>query len=150
MFRRALFGLFVTIGFGQQIDSNSITVAVSKDAALQPDQVSFYVFINSDLTASLSDVLPALQGTGITAENFTNVHTQADYSGGGTMQSSLYWSFSLTVPLSKLKDASAALGSAMQNLQRQKSQLSLSFGVGGTAVSQSLLDSHSCSRSNLI
>jgi hypothetical protein len=108
----------------------------------------FGIAIVSDLNASLSDIVPVLQGTGVTAEKFTSVSTFTEYLGSSQTQK-LQWTFSMAVPFSKFKDLGAALNGVMQTLLEQKSALSLSFVVNGTQVSQALQESQPCSRSDL-
>src|SRR5260370_35821053 len=101
-----------------QTDSNSITVTASRNPNLQADQAVFGVSVSSGLNASLEDVLGALQGSGITLANFTGV-----FSPPGPIvftipvigiapiapTPSLQWSFTLAVPLSKIKDTITTL-----------------------------------------
>src|SRR5260370_2054363 len=95
-----------------QTDSNSITVTASRNPNLQADQAVFGVSVISGLNASLDDVFGALQGSGITLSNFTGVGTSPFIIGipqpvdptaiTTTSAPSLQWSFTLTVPLSKI------------------------------------------------
>ena len=75
--------LFSPLAFGQ-LDSNSITVTASRNASLQPDQAVFAVSVQSGISASLDDVLAALQGSGITAANLSSVSSvQQNFGVGG-------------------------------------------------------------------
>jgi len=145
--------LFLTsalLGFAQQIDSNSITVTVSRDLNLQADQVLVYASVTSDPDATLDDVLTALQGSGITSANFNGVNSFSIYLGSH-VQTKLSWRFSLPpVPLSKIKDAAATIAAAQQTFSQKKSSLELSIGFGGTRVSDAMRESHPCSRSDLM
>src|SRR5258706_11615886 len=94
-----------------QTDANSITVVASRNASLQADQAVFGVSVTSGLDASLEDVFGALQGSGITIANFTGVSSPPGlvFVVGippiqPTLTPSLQWSFTLAVPLSKIKD----------------------------------------------
>ena len=66
--------LSVPAAFGQ-LDSNSVTVSATRSMTQQPDQVLFGVTVQSGLNTSLDDVVAALQGSGITAANFSAVGT---------------------------------------------------------------------------
>src|SRR5260221_10619830 len=97
-----------------QTDANSITVVTSRSASLQADQAVFGVSVTSGLNASFEDVLGALQGSGITLANFTGVSTPLSPVISnpfiGTAQSpNLQWSFTLALPLSKIRDTIATL-----------------------------------------
>src|SRR6202034_4532412 len=85
--------------FGQ-VESNSITVSASQNASLQPDQAVFSVTVQSGVNTGLDDVLPALQGSGITAANLTGVSSNNIVSPFNiSNQPLLQWTFSLITPL---------------------------------------------------
>src|ERR1700733_5585608 len=115
---------FCPLAFGQ-LDSNSITVSVSNNANLQPDQAVFSVTVGSSITSGLDDVLAALQGSGITAANFTGVSTQgqaiAILSAGPlptTPMPAIGWTFSLPVPIANTKATVATLTTVQQNIAK--------------------------------
>src|ERR1700733_9332450 len=99
---------FCPLAFGQ-LDSNSITVSVSQNASLQPDQAIFAVSVQSSITTGFDDVLAALQGSGITTANFSGWSTQQGTVGATTLPGGqlppvmLVWTFSLPVPLANTK-----------------------------------------------
>jgi uncharacterized protein YggE len=146
---------FCPLAFGQ-LDSNSITVSVSNNATLQPDQAVFSVTVQSSISSSLDDVLAALQGSGITAANFTGVSTQgqsiAILSAGPPPipVPTLGWMFSLPVPLTNTKATVATLTTLQQNIAKLNNGMTLSFNIVGTQVSQQLAQSQTCSLSALI
>src|SRR5216683_3075971 len=127
-----------------QADSNSITVIASRNANLQADQAVFGVAVTSGLTASFEDVLGALQGSGITLANFTGVSSPPS-PGVFSLPvigitpiapaPSLQWSFTLAVPLSKIKDTIATLTTVQQNVAKKNNGLSVTFQVQGSQVS---------------
>jgi len=84
-----------------QLDSNSITVSASRSATLQPDLALFAVFVQSDLNTSLTDVLTALQGSGITSANFSGVSGNSAFIMSPGQSPTLQWAFGLPVPLTK-------------------------------------------------
>src|SRR5437016_517240 len=113
-----------TLLVSAQTDSNSITVVASRNTSLQADQAVFGVAVSSGLSASFEDVLGALQGSGITLANFTGVSSPLSpvvisnpFIGAGPFAPppNLQWSFTLAVPLSKIKDTIAALTTVQQN-----------------------------------
>lgn len=136
-----------------QTDSNSITVVASRNTNSQVDQAVFSVSVLSGLNASLDDVLGALQGSGVTAANFTGVNSPSALSFAGIAPvpavpaPSLQWSFTLSVPLSKIKDTIATLTAVQQNAVKKNNVLGVSFQVQGAQVSP---QSQSCALTDLI
>jgi len=142
-----------------QTDSNSITVVASRNASLQADQAVFGVAVSSGLSASFEDVLGALQGSGITLANFTGVSSPLSpvvisnpFIGAGPFAPppNLQWSFTLAVPLSKIKDTIAALTTVQQNVAKKNNGLSVTFQVQGSQVSPQAQQSQACALSDLI
>src|SRR5260370_23433977 len=90
---------FVAVG---QV-TNSVTVNVSRNPNLQPDQIVLAVVVDSGLDVSRDQVLAALQGSGITLANFQNLRTMQQYSTSSrSCQSLREWPSSLPTPLSSL------------------------------------------------
>lgn len=124
-----------------QITANTVTVTVSQTAAAQPDTAIFSVTVMSGIDKNFSDILAALQGSGITAANFVDLSsTTITVINPGSqpaagLQPQLSWGFQLSVPLSKSKDTTAALSTLTQNLPQNNSGLSLTFGLSSTQVS---------------
>ena len=146
--------LFGSVAFGQ-LDSNSITVSASNNATLQPDQAIFAVTVQSGISTGFDDVLTALQGSGITAANFSGVTTQGQFAGttlpGGLAPlPSLFWTFNLPVSITNTKATVASLTTLQQTLATQNNGLTLSFSIVGTQVSQQLAQSQTCSLSALL
>ena len=132
-----------SLAFGQ-IDSNAVTVTASRNANLQPDTVLFSVTVTSGFNAGLDDILAALAGSGITAANLSNVSSQPGIlsfnPGPGIItiqpaQSGLQWTFTLPVPLSKLKDTIASLTTLQQTIAQKNPGMSMTFSVQGTQAS---------------
>jgi hypothetical protein len=142
-----------------QTDSNSITVVASRNASLQADQAVFGVSVGSGLTATLEDVLGALQGSGITIANFTGISTPTlSFVGIPTALLPapspsvpiLQWSFTLAVPLSKIKDTITTLTTVQQNAAKKNNGLSVTFQVQGSQVSPQAQQSQTCALTDLI
>jgi|SRR5579862_7816753 len=139
--------LICPLAFGQ-LDSNSITVSASRSATLQPDQVIFAVTVQSGVSASLDDVIAALQGSGITAANLSGVSTQPFICNNVCNPPPapvLAWTFELPVPLTKTKDTVASLTTLQQAIAKLNNGMTLSYYVAGTQVSQQLAQSQTCS-----
>jgi uncharacterized protein YggE len=141
--------LFCSLAFGQ-LDSNSITVSASNNAAVQPDQAIFAVTVQSGMTTGLDEVLTALQGSGITAANFSSLNTAQQSTTPGTTSLTLEWTFSLLVPLTNTKATIASLSTLQQNIAKLNNGLTLLFNIVGTQVSQQLAQSQTCSLSGLV
>jgi hypothetical protein len=141
-----------------QLDSNSVTVSATRSMTQQPDQVLFAVNVQSGLNTSLDDVVAALQGSGITAANFSGVSMGPNVlfavvgpqPGPPIMASPLQWVFALPVPLAKIKDTIAMLTALQQSIAKQNNGLMLSFNVQGTQVSAQSQQSHVCPTSDLL
>lgn len=130
-----------------QLDSNSITVSVSRSSTVQPDHVVFAITVQSGFSTSLDDVAAALQGSGITAASFAGVNGN---NPSPYLQPTLSWTFTLSVPFAKQKDTVTSLTALQQTIAQAKSGLTLSFTVAGTQVSTQALQSQTCSLSGLI
>jgi hypothetical protein len=136
-----------------QLDSNSVTVSATRSMTQQPDQVLFAVNVQSGLNTSLDDVVAALQGSGITAANFSSVSTGANLvlNLPPTMAPpQLQWIFALPAPLAKIKDTVATLSALQKTIAQQNNGLTLSFNVQGTQVSAQSQQSHVCPTSDLL
>jgi hypothetical protein len=136
-----------------QLDSNSVTVSATRSMTQQPDQVLFAVNVQSGLNTSLDDVVAALQGSGITAANFSGVSTGANLvlNLQPTMAPPLLqWIFALSAPLAKIKDTIATLSALQKSIAQQNNGLMLSFNVQGSQVSAQSQQSHVCPTSDLL
>lgn len=144
------FVLFAPLLMGQ-LDTNSVTVTASNTANLQPDQVVFSIQVTSGINASLNDIVAALQGTGITIANFTEIIPGVSTSiGTGLPLPAETWLFTLAAPLAKIKDTVAQLTSLQQTIAKQNNGLQMSFSVQGTQISQQLQQSQPCVLSDLL
>ncbi len=144
------FVLFAPLLLGQ-LDTNSVTVTASSSATLQPDEAVFSVQVGSGINATLNDIVAALQGTGITAANFTGIISQGStVLVPGILQPAETWLFTLAAPLAKIKDTVAQLTNLQQTIAKQNNGLQMSFSVQGTQVSQQLQQSQPCVLSDLL
>jgi hypothetical protein len=150
MRNRVLAGIFLFASalFGQ-LGTNAVTVTASNTASLQPDQILYSIQVSSGLGASLSDVVAAVQGLGITSANFTGIGTVNTVVNGQPTQN-LTWFFSLAAPLTSSKATIAQITAVQQTIAAAKNGFSLSFTVQGTQVSQQLQQSQSCVLSSLL
>jgi len=142
--------MFIPLTFGQ-VDSNSITVTVSRTIASgQPDQAIFSVQVNSGLATSLDDVIGALQESGITVVNFNGLNSSFYNVGTGDQQpvQILNWAFGFAVPFAKTKDTVAMLSALQQNIAKKSNGLTMSFTVQGTQASAQ--SQQTCSLSDVV
>ncbi len=114
-----------------QLDSNSVTVTASRSATSPVDQVIFGVYVDSDLSKSLSDIVNAVSGVGITQANF------ASLSQSSSQAQPIEWGFNLTVPLTSLGATATALTALQQTITANNPGLTLrSFFVSTSQSSQ--------------
>ena len=132
-----------SLAFGQ-LETNTITIQASRSVNLTPDQVSFYISVTADPTSSLDQIVAALPGTGIAASNLSNMYGAVDN------QSSLQWSFTLAMPLTKMNATIASLLALQQSIVKNNSGMSLTFQVQGAYVSPKAFQSQSCSAKVLV
>ncbi len=131
-----------SLAFGQ-LSSNSITITASRSATLQPDQAVFTVSVTSNTSTSLDQVVTALQGSGVSAANFSGVGTQSQYTGTAYQQVQ-QWSFTLDVPFSQIQTTIATLSNTQQTIRKSASGLAFGFSLSGIQVSQQLRASQTC------
>lgn len=150
MFRNlTLLALFSATLVFAQTSPNSITVTASRTNTVQPDQVTFAVNVVSPPGASRDDVLAALQGSGITAGNFTSVYTTNQYVGQQYL-TALQWNFTLTVPLTNLKPTIDTFTGLQMSLSKGQAGYSLSFSVQGLQASAQAQQAQPCPLAGLI
>ena len=125
-----LFALFAGVAFAQ-LDTNSLTVTASRSTNSPADQAVFGIFVDSDLSKSLTDIVSAVSAVGITQANFSSL------SQSTNQKLPLEWGFGLLVPLAKLKDTAAALTTLQANAAQNSPGLAVRFSVAGTQSSQS-------------
>jgi hypothetical protein len=144
--------LLFTVSLFAQLTSNSVTVTASRASNPQPDQVLFSVNVAAPVEATLTDVLAAIQGTGLTLANFTGIGFSGQSpSGPATIvaDSRVQWGFSLPAALSDMKSTVGLLTAVQANLAKT-GRFGLSFTVAGLQVSDRLRQSQNCAISDLI
>ena len=132
-----------------QPSPNTLTVTATRTVSVQPDQVVFGVSVTSPLTTSQGDVISALQGSGITAANFSSIYSSQTVNGT-QLVSVLQWNFTITVPIANLKPTIDTFTGLQLALSKAKNGLSLSFNVQGMQASAQAQQSQACSLSGLI
>src|SRR5262249_5830899 len=150
--RLAAFLIFTSCAFAQ-LDSNSVSVTVSRNTALQPDQALFTVAVTSDLNTTLSDVLTAVHPGGLTLANFSSAAPTIQYvqNGAGTKPQQLNQSiFALTTIIGNIKGTTENLTAIQKSVSQNSSGLTLSFSLQGTQVSSQLAQSQTCDIAGLL
>jgi uncharacterized protein YggE len=127
---------------------NTITISASGTNSPQKDQATLYLNVTSPLTADLSDVTNALSASGVVGANFSGVDTAVNYDFGRSV-TILNWSFTLTVPLTKLTATVTQIESAEQALSKQNMDLMLALLNAYASASQSQQRS-ACAQSTLV
>ena len=150
--RKGLSILFLTAALAWgQTTPNSITVTATRNATLQPDQVVFGITVSSGLASTRDEVVASLQGSGITAANFSNVRNVQLYDPRGQQTGmSLEWTFNLPVALPEMKSTIGLLSAVQKSMAQKNDGFSMSFGVQGMQVSSQLQQSQTCSLADLI
>lgn len=144
LLRVSIFVIFAALAFGE-LSSNSVTVTATNTANLVPDQAVIDVVVNSGQNSTLNDILTAVQPAGLTVANLSGVG-----SVGTVTQPNLQWGFGWAVPLAQVKTAIATLTGLEQSVPQANPNLSVSFSIQGTQVSQQLQQSQSCSYADLL
>jgi len=133
----------LTVQFGNSTQPSAppkaITVTVSRPVpSAAPDQATIGLTITSPVTAGLDDITGALSAAGINGTTFQGVNTQTTYVTTGNQtqpQDVLAWSFTITVPLSALKDTLSQIVIAQQSFNKQNSTFNLAFRLEGAQSS---------------
>ncbi len=141
-------GLLVLAGslaFGQ-LESGTLTITASRQVLVQPDQVVFRIDVNSNVSTGLDQLVAALQRAGITTATFSSLSSASAHWFDGQV---LDWSFTLAVPLARIKATTAQLAAAQQRMSDQNNGLSMSFSLEDAQVSPEL-ESQQCSIPDLM
>src|SRR5215212_4341605 len=103
--------LFLACGlaFGQ-LETNTLTITASRNVSVVPDEVVYHVSLIAAVSATLSDVVGQVAGTGITATNFSYVTSMVN------PEASVWWAFQLVTPFSNMKDTVAGLSRLKEKL----------------------------------
>lgn len=151
MLSRVIPLLCISCGFVfAQAASNSVTVTASRSTNVQPDQVVFSVAVDTPLDGTLDSAVSALQGSGITASNFSSVNTVQQYNQAGqSTTTALAWYFTLTAALAGVKSTIGLL-TAVQKSGAKNNGVAISFSVSGTQVSPQAQQSQTCSQADLL
>jgi uncharacterized protein YggE len=127
----------------------SLTISSTRTTTALVDQAVIGIDVTSGLTVGLDDITAALTGSGITGATFAGEdNTTVDV--GDNAQDGLDWSFTLTVPLARLKDDLATVNAAQQTIGKQNSGLAFSFYIEGTQASDQAQQSQPCPESDLM
>lgn len=124
--------LFALCGpaFGQ---SDAITVTVSRNVDLSPDAIYFSMAVMTDPDVSLDQVLGAIQGLEVSAQNLTSVTLQQ--YGPSAAQTRLAYAFDLSVAFSKFKETKDKVAAVRRAMAESTPPMELQ--VYGMAVSPS-------------
>jgi uncharacterized protein YggE len=136
--------------FGQ-LASDSVTVAVTRNTYLPPDEVVFSVVVQSPANASMDQVLAALRGTGITAADLISASTTPGLPGQWfDVAPRLQWTFRLTSPLTKITSLLSELAALQKGIGQTDPGMSLAFSILGVQASQASQAAVACSREELL
>jgi uncharacterized protein YggE len=127
----------VTFGLGYtgSPGPHAISITASRTSTTLPDQILISISVTSGIASGLDDITNALTQAGVTGASFSNVYTAYTYDNKGNQTAYLQWSFTLTTPLTALKNTIQQLLSAEAALSKQKTGISLSFSTSSLQVS---------------
>jgi hypothetical protein len=127
-----------------QLDSNTITIAASRNLYVPPDQVIFSLSVTTPITMGLDQVVAALASLGVTAADLQGASTPFGEGvvlpGGSLPGPTVTWTFTLAVPFAGL---SSTLNS-LATFQTNNSALQLNFSIVATQVSPQALAANRC------
>jgi hypothetical protein len=110
--RLATLFFLAAVAASAQLDNDTITVAVESEYLPQAARISIGVCVAAELGKGFDEVLGVIQGVGLSERNLVS----ADVWGGGACpdpgssgQPFVYWSFSDSRPIAKLKETIASL-----------------------------------------
>ena len=126
-----------------QLAPNTLTVTATRQVNVMPDQVAFAVFVSAPQTATIDDVVAAVQSLGITAASLTAVYNNNN-------NNTLNWSFSLAAPISKIPGTIQALVALQQAIPKSNPGWAFSFTAQGSQISDALQKTVTCSNADLI
>ena len=121
--------------FGQ-LETDTLTIAASRDTMLVPDEVVFQLSVSSGQDASLEQVAAALKSAGIADAMFVSVSNPISVSLPNIFNRSLSWSFTVAVPIGKMGSEIKLLASARLALTPGGSPVPVSFNIQGIQVSE--------------
>jgi len=140
----------VTFGLGYSGNPGPHTISVTASRTSTPiaDQILFSIAVTSGIASGLDDITSALTQAGVSGTSFSNVYTAATYDNKGNQTAYLQWSFTLTAPLSALRNTIGQLLSAEAALSKQKLGIGLSFSTGALQISPQ--SQPACSQATLV
>ena len=132
--------LFSSFGlWSQAVDTNSITVYVTRSMDVRAEQVSFELSVSADLDSDLTSVTTALTAAGIQSVTFAGVSDVYKYQFGKPQVYALNWRFTYSVPYAQFKGALARLGAAAKTIAGSGDLPSLTYSLSGTSVSDATI-----------
>ncbi len=125
--------------WAQALDSNSITVSVSRSTTLRAEQANFAMSVRSGLDSNLTAIVSALTAAGIQQGDFAGVYdfstfTNITFRDPGEVRE-LNWQFSYSVPFSKLNETLNSLAASAIKVSSANPRLTMSFSLSGSTVS---------------
>jgi len=126
------------LGTSPPLPTDTLSIAASRTHSVQPDQVLVGVSVIAAVAVPLADIVTELQGSGITAANFS-------YANGNGQPNTTQWTFSLPVPFTQLAATLSSLAQLQQSLGGTRGQPNMTFFVQGAQISPDLQASQSCS-----
>jgi uncharacterized protein YggE len=124
-----------SLGYTGNPGPHAISITASRSSNPLPDQVLIVISMTSGIASGLDDITSALTQAGVTGASFSSVYTAYTYDNKGNASPFLQWYFTLTTPLTALKNTIQQLLSAETVLSKQKTGIGLSFSTNALQVS---------------
>ena len=137
------------IAFGQ-LDSNSLSLTVSRSAFVQPDQAVFGIGVAASPDVTLTEILTGMQKVGLRSENLLGIETMFPANRGGPGPLQWSWQFSLPVPLANIGETLFTLLSLQRSADTANRGLQLSFALNGIQASPASVAAQQCPLSDMI
>ena len=121
--------------FGQ---SDAITVTVSRNVDLSPDQIYFSFAIVADPDVSLDQILQASEPLGLTAKNLLSINLQQ--YGPSPSQVRLAYAFDFTTEMAKFKETNEKLATVRRTMAANTPSMDLQVYAIAISPSESARD----------
>jgi hypothetical protein len=137
------------LGYSGRPGPHTISIAAVRTASLPQDSVAVTLDVRSPLSASLADVTSALSRAGLAGATLTGVTTDSAFQVPPNAQRYFQWTFTQTVPLSKLAEALKLTANAQQTIAGAAGRgLDLAYRIDGVRPAPQTVAS--CRQADLI
>jgi uncharacterized protein YggE len=124
--------LILAVGGYAQVDGISTTA--SRNLTLNPDEVTFYVSLTTELGTTLEEAVASMQDTGITAKQLLGITSTPEYYGPPpqTRTARVAYQFFVTHPYGRLKEVADKLETARKAVVANNGDLQFTLYVSAS------------------